>query len=261
VDGPGDHLGQPTDTCGQVADPADTPDMSGHTVETAARRVSSRLSGEGPALQLARRPQRATLAGQLLRHSLVTPEKKTLKRIEALRKDTFAAADTQPVFSSRFDHTGLRRAVDQHLAADRSLADALAGEPLALLAAALCDPTQASTAAATIVGRFLRAAGGIERSQNTPERVKAALQVLTDAVYDLDHATAPIPLAVRDVKIEKRDGGQQLVAILRHSADDVATVGVLRHTLQQAGYGDIDVRTERPVVVAPARPRSAATPW
>lgn len=228
--------------------------MSGHTAETAARpRVSSRLSGEGPALQLARRPQRATLAGQLLRHSLVTPEKRTLKRIEALRKDSFTSA--------AFNPQALRAVVDQHLAADRSLAEALAGEPLALLAAALCDPGQASTATATIVGRFLRAAGGIERSQITPERVKAALQVLTDAVYDLEHPTAPIPMAVRDVKIEKRDGGLQLVAILRHSADDVATVSVLRQTLQQAGYGDIDVRTERPVVVAAAKPRSAATHW
>ncbi len=227
--------------------------MSGDTAESTVRPRVSRVSGEAPAGHFARRPQRTTLAGQLLRHSLVTPEKRTLKRTEALRKDAFSR--------TVFDERALRSAIEQHLAADRSLAEGLAGEPLALLAAALCDPAQASTASATIVGRFLRAAGGIERSQITPERVKAALQVLTDAVYDLEHPTAPIAVAVRDVKIEKRDGGLQLVAMLRHSADDVATLAVLRHALQHAGYGDIDVRTERPAVVTTTKPRSAATTW
>jgi hypothetical protein len=183
---------------------------------------------------------RVTLASQLLRHSLVTPEKKTLKRLETVRREHFAGDG---------NGTALRAAVEAHLAADRSLAASLDADAMALLATALCDATQASSPAATIVGHFLRAAGGIERSLLTPERVKAALQVLTDAIYDLDRPTAPIPMAVRDAKIEKRDGGLQLVASLRHGADEFATLAVLQQALQRAGYGDIDVRAERPAIV------------
>jgi hypothetical protein len=213
--------------CGRVADPADTPDMSGHT---AAPPPPARARG--------------TLASQLLRHSLVAPEKKTLKRLEAVRREHFTGDGNA---------TALRGAVDAHLAADRSLAAALDADALALLATAMCDPMQASSPAATIVGHFLRAAGGIERSQLTPERVKAALQVLTDAIYDLEQPTAPIPMAVRGARIEKRDGGQQLVASLRHGADEHATLAVMQQALQQAGYGDIDVRAERPALVVSSR--------
>lgn len=229
--------------------PIRTPDHH----EPRAARVSSRLSGEGPPVTVPARvspPARpATLAGQLLRHALVAPEKKTLKRIEALRTAIVRGCDDRGHF---VDVDSAAVAIVSHLRADRGLDAALDAAAIATLSSALLDIDQRSTAAATIVGRFLRAAGGIERSAVTPERVKAALLVINDALYDFDNASAPIPAAVREVKVEKRDGGLQLVAQLRQGADDESVRAALSLELKNAGYGDIDIRTERPVVVVAA---------
>lgn len=233
--------------------------MSGHgsiSQPPRSARTSSRTSGEGPPVAVRRvtTSPRATLAGQLLRHSLVSPEKKTLKRIEAARGAALRG-------EQHLDDA--RAAIAAHLRADRGLASALDDEAFDQLTIALLDAAQLATAAATIVGRFLRAAGGIERSAVTPERVKAALVVVNDALYDLDHPNAPIPAAVREAKIERRDGGLQLIAWLRHGADDDVALAALKALLKNTGYGDIDVRTERslPPVTKPRVPSRPRAGW
>ena len=238
-----------------------TPSRTADRKEPRTARVSSRMSGEGPPVtgparvSLPKKP--VTLAGQLLRHALVSPEKKTLKRIEALRTAIVRGCDDRGHFVD-VDSAGI--AVLQHLRADRGLAAVLDADAMAVLAGSMLDVEQRATAAATIVGRYLRAAGGIERSALTPERVKSALLVINDALYDLDNAAAPIPAAIREVKVEKRDGGLQLVAQLRQGANEDTALAALRLELKNAGYGDIDIRTERAVavVVAP-RVRASAT--
>lgn len=243
----------------------DNDNMSGHTPPSRSprqARVSSRTSGEGPSITVAAvagsRASSTSLAGQLIRHNLVAPEKKTLKRIEALRTALARGVDDR---GFAVDLQGAPVTILQHLRADRGLAGALADDVLLLLAEALFDVTQRPTAAATIVGRFLRATGGIQHSAVTPERVKAALGVVNEAIYDLDHPHAPIPAAVREVKIEKRDGGLQLVATLRQGADDTSAITALRGALRTAGFADIDIRTERPVVVVAAPKARTSASW
>jgi hypothetical protein len=205
----------------------------------APKTPSNRQSPTGP---MVARPERHSLAGQLLRHSLVTPEKRTLKRIDAMRQSIARGVDDTGVAIDA-DSVGAR--VYDHLRQDRGLTGAVSADGFITLAGLLLDRAGLAQTAATVIGDFLRSAGGIERGRATPERVKAALAALNDALYDLDAPTAPIPSLVRDLQIEKRDGGLQVVAMVRVHADDAAALDALKLELRRAGYGDIDVRVER----------------
>lgn len=215
-------------------------------------RTTSMTSGEGTGIHdstapsarqraLVARPERRSLAGQLLRHSFVTPEKRTLKRIDALRQAVQAAMNG----GADVDVGAVGARIYDHLRQDRGLSVAVSDAGFVTLAEHLLQRARLGQTAASVVGDFLRGAGGIERGRATTERVKAALAALNDALYDLDHPKAPIPSLVRDLQVEKRDGGLQLVAVLRqHAADDEALVA-LRRELDRTGYSDIDVRVHR----------------
>jgi alkylhydroperoxidase family enzyme len=218
-------------------------------VEPRAARVSSRTSGEGAPVRPSAPPVRPRPAtSSLLRHNLTAPEKRTLKRIEATRRALRAGVDDDGAAVTQA--AALVRVVDL-LRADRGVADHLGGDAAVRLAGRLLDPVRASVAAAAIIGDWLREVGGIERGTVTADRVKLALAVLQDALFNHEDPNAPIAAWVRDVKIEKRDGGLQLLAALRVGADEGALLQALRSTLADAGYGDVVVR---------ATPAGAARP-
>jgi hypothetical protein len=241
-----------------------TPTAAVRFHEPRLARVGSRTSGEGAPVTAAPARQRALVtarerrspAGQLLRHNLITPEKRTLKRIDALRRQLKTGVDDRGAVA---DVAAVPLRVLELLLTDRGLAGAVAEEAIAALACRLVEPARLTDSAATVVGDYLRAIGAIERSTATPERVKAAVAVLCDVLYDLDHPTAPIPSLVRDVKAERRDGGLQIVAILRGHADEDAALAALRAVLAPAGYADIDLRVERPTPPTSRRADAAAT--
>jgi hypothetical protein len=213
-------------------------------VEPRTARVSSRTSGEGAPVRPSTppaRPRPATATAQLLRHNLVSPEKKTLKRIEGIRRDLRAGSDEDGVTIN--ETVALARIVE-HLRADRGIAGQVTAEGFVGLGRRLVDPTRASSSAAAIVGDWLREIGGIERGTVTPDRIKRALAILQDALYAHDDIHAPIPASVRDVKLEKRDGGLQILAALRIGADEAVVIAALRQTLDRAGYVDVVVRAQ-----------------
>lgn len=191
--------------------------------------------------------ERRSTAGQLLRHNLITPEKRTLKRIDVLRRALWSGRDDRGEVVEALVVAGR---IHEQLQQDRGLAGAVAPEAIATLARHLCDLARARETAAAVLGVYLREIGGIERSAATPERVKAALTTLSDALYDLDHPHAAVPSHVRDLKVERRDGGLQIVAILRQSAHEDAALAALRAELVRCGFGDIDLRTEKAAPVA-----------
>jgi hypothetical protein len=224
------------------------------TVEPRTARVSSRTSGEGapvrPSAPPSAPPARSRPAtSTLLRHNLTAPEKRTLKRIEAVRRALRAGVDDDgaPVT----DASALSRVADL-LRADRGLADHVAGDTPVQLARRLLDPARTATAAATVVGDWLREVGGIERGTVTADRIKLALAVLQDALFDHRDPEATIAAWVRDVKIEKRDGGLQLLAALRVGADEAAVTAALRRELDRAGHGDVVLRAA-PATVSSSR--------
>ncbi|MBM4282321.1 MAG: hypothetical protein FJ137_16720 [Deltaproteobacteria bacterium] len=215
--------------------------------EPRTARVSSRTSGEGAPVRPSAppaRPRLASAAAQLLRHNITSPEQRTLKRIEAIRSALRASIDDDGLAMSAA--IALVR-VTELLRADRGLAKVLTADGAVALAQRLVDSAP-HAAAATLVGDWLRETGGIERGTVTPERIKQALSTLQDAVYDHDHAHSPIPSWVRDVKIEKRDGGLQLFAALRAGAAEDVVVTALRRELDRAGYADVVVRAKPAVV-------------
>ena len=216
-----------------------------NAVEPRTARAGSRTSGEGSAVRQARQqavraPVRQTATAQLLRHNLTAPEKKTLKRIEALRRALHAGVhdDGMPI-----DRDSLGARIFDHLRIDRGLAGNVPADDYAVLAGRLLDPDRSAVPAATVVGDYLREVGATERGSATPERVKRALQILNDALYDHDRAQAPIPSAVRELKLEKRDGGLQIVAHLRVGATEATALDALTFELSRAGFADIMVRT------------------
>lgn len=224
-------------------------------VEPRTARVSSRISGEGAPVRPSAppaRPRPATAAAQLLRHNITAPEKKTLKRIEAIRRDLRAGVDEDGVV---VDAAAAQAKIAEHLRLDRGIAGHVDADGCAALAARMAEPARWPVAAATMVGDWLREVGGIERGTVTHDRIKLALSTLQDALYDHDNVHSPIPAWVRDVKVEKRDGGLQILAALRVGADEVGVTAALRHELDRAGFGDIVLRAQPAMVQAAPRAR------
>lgn len=202
-----------------------------------------RSSGDGPAARSASTappivPPRPGQLQRFLRHRLTSPEKRTVKRIEALRNQLFSG--TSP--PSR----DLARArILSMLREDRGLAEGLAGpEAYEHLAAWLADETLAGRQAAEIVGLFLREVGAMERPELSAPRVKAALRVLNEALFGDDQAGS-LAVGIREFGLEKRDGGLQVVAHLRATADEAAVLEAARRVLHERGYPDVDVRGVR----------------
>jgi hypothetical protein len=88
---------------------------------------------------------------------------------------------------------------------------------------------------------YLREAGALERPDLSAPRVKAALRVLNEVLYG-DEQDSVIPQGVRELRLEKRDGGLQIVGVLRSGADEVKVRAACQKTLKAAEYGDVDVR-------------------
>jgi hypothetical protein len=227
-------------------------------VEPRTARVSSRTSGEGAPVRPSAppaRPRPATAAAQLLRHNITAPEKKTLKRIEAIRRALRAGVDEDGVIVTE---AAAAAKITEHLRLDRGIAGHIDDDGCTSLAARMVDPARFAVAAATMVGDCLREVGGIERGTVTPDRVKLALSTLQDALYDHDNVNSPIPAWVRDVKIEKRDGGLQILAALRVGADEASVTAALRRELDRVGYADVVVRAQLPVAAPTTAPRARA---
>jgi hypothetical protein len=225
-------------------------------VEPRNARVSSRISGEGAPVRPSAppaRPRPATAAAQLLRHNITAPEKKTLKRIEAIRRDLRTGVDEDGVVV--VEAVAMAK-IAEHLRLDRGIAGHVDAAGIATLARRMVESARWSVAAATMVGDWLREVGGIERGTVTPDRIKVALSTLQDALYDHDNVHSPIAAWVRDVKIEKRDGGLQIFAALRVGADEADVAQALRRELDRAGYADIVVRAQP--AIAPTAPRARA---
>ena len=202
-----------------------------------------RTSGDGPAARSAQvlpaaAPARPGQLQRFLRHRLTSPEKRTVKRIEALRTELFAG--TSPP-SADLAHAKILSMLRE----DRGLAGGLDNaDAYQLLANWLVDETLAGRAAAEIVGLFLREVGAMERPELSAPRVKAALRVLNEVLFGDDQAGA-LAVGVREFGLEKRDGGLQVVAHLRTTADEAGVLEAARTVLRERGYPDVDLRAVR----------------
>lgn len=202
-----------------------------------------RTSGDGPAARTAPvlpavAPQRPGQLQRFLRHRLTSPEKRTVKRIEALRNELFAGTSPPSVDLARAKILSMLRD-------DRGLAEGL-DRPDAYehLAGWLVDETLSGRQAAEIVGLFLREVGAMERPELSAPRVKAALRVLNEVLFGDDQAGV-LAVGVREFGLEKRDGGLQVVAHLRTTADEAGVLEAARRALRERGYPDVDVRAVR----------------
>lgn len=212
------------------------------TAPTSIRRVS----GEGVPLRASmgaiaadvrdQAAERASKTPRLLRHRLTAPEKRTIKRIQAQRVELFgAASELRPAPEAT------RTRLLQILREDRGLAQGLEASAYDTLVEWLVDESQAPRSAADVVGEFLREVGAMERPELSAPRVKSALRVLNDALY-AEPQTGPITAGVREFRLEKRDGGLQVVALLRNGAHDDAVARACRAALARHDLADIDVR-------------------
>jgi hypothetical protein len=203
-----------------------------------ARRVPQpgRISQDGPPVQEQKHvEERAGKVHRLLRHRLTSPEKRTVKRIEAQRSELFGGSAPPSV-------DVVRARILAQLRDDRGLKQGIqSAEAYALLSQWLVDESLCGRAAAEIIGLFLREVGAMERPELSAPRVKAALRVVNEVLFG-DDQDAPIPLGVREFRLEKRDGGLQIVAHLRAGADEASVAASCRKVLDAAGYKDVDVR-------------------
>ncbi len=205
-----------------------------------------RTSGDGPAARSAAvlptpAPARPGQLQRFLRHRLTSPEKRTVKRIEALRTELFAGTSPPSPDLARAKILSMLRE-------DRGLASGLDGaDAYHHLASWLVDETLAGRQAAEIVGLYLREVGAMERPELSAPRVKAALRVLNEVLFGDDQAGA-LAVGVREFGLEKRDGGLQIVAHLRTTANEAAVLEAARVVLRERGYPDVDLRgVHRPV--------------
>jgi hypothetical protein len=208
--------------------------------------VGRRISGEGAALRTPPQtvtPVRADHAAdrsgkvqRLLRHRLTSPEKRTVKRIQAQRAEYFEPLGERPSLDL------VRAKVLQMLRDDRGLQQGgLNADAYELLAGWLVDDALSGRPAAEIVGLFLREVGAMERPELSAPRVKSALRALNEVLYG-DAQDGPIPLGVREFRLEKRDGGLQIVGILRNGADEARVRAACQRALVDANLRDVDVR-------------------
>ena len=172
---------------------------------------------------------------RLLGHALTTPQKRTLKRIEALRGG---------LFDGGFMSEEVRTRVVSLLFDDRELRSAISRNALEELADVLLDPTLAGQTTADLVGAYLRDLGAMQRPELSAPRVKSALRALNDVLFG-DNQGHVIAAGVREFKLEKRDGGLQIVAVLRKTASFDGVRAATHDVLKAAGLGDVDVRIER----------------
>lgn len=171
---------------------------------------------------------------RLLRHKLTSPEKRTVKRIQAQRAEYFAAEE-RPSLDL------VKSRILQMLRDDRGLKEGLQdAEAYEMLTKWLVDDTLSGRTAAEIVGLFLREVGAMERPELSAPRVKAALRLLNEVLYGVDQSSA-IPQGIREFRLEKRDGGLQVVGVLRTGADEMSVRKACAKALAN-GYGDVDVR-------------------
>lgn len=204
-----------------------------------------RVSGEGAPLRTPTAAQpvaraqehaadRQVRMNKLLRHKLTSPEKRTVKRIQAQRVEYFGA-EQRPSLDI------VKSRILQMLRDDRGLKAGLNdAEAYEMLTKWLVDDTLSGRTAAEIVGLFLREVGAMERPELSAPKVKAALRVLNELLYGTEQGS-PIPSGIREFRLEKRDGGLQIVGVMRTGADEA----VVRKACQKAlanGYADVDVR-------------------
>lgn len=202
-----------------------------------------RTSGDGPATRSAAvlpalAPARPGQLQRFLRHRLTSPEKRTVKRIEALRNELFAGTSPPSLDLARSKILTMLRE-------DRGLAEGLDRvEAYELLAGWLVDETLSGRQAAEIVGLYLREVGAMERPLLSAPRVKAALRMLNEVLFGDDQGGV-LTVGVREFALEKRDGGLQVVALLRTSADEAGVLDAAKKILRERGYSDVDVRAVR----------------
>jgi hypothetical protein len=187
------------------------------------------ISGGGVVVQSAPsgRTQEAVKSAPLLRHPLTSPEKRTLKRIDALR------AHTTPTTAA---------AILGHLRADRGLQDALQSLDVPSMVAELLRPSQAGLSAAAIISTYLRASGALQRAPFGTEHVKRAMVVLSDAIYAPHRDQDLLPRSVREIELERRDGGIQLKVTLRQHADQADALAAMRRVLRLHDLPEVDIR-------------------
>ncbi len=199
----------------------------------------AKTSGDGPAIRPppVAQPAAPVVAPvhRLLRHRLTSPEKRTVKRIQATRVELFTALE-------RPSQDLVRSRILQMLREDRGLQQGLpSAESYDILAGWLTDDALSGRTAAELVGLFLREIGAMERPELSAPRVKAALRVLNEVLYG-DQQDGAIPQGVRELRLEKRDGGLQIVGVLRAGADESRVRQACREALRASSYPDVDVR-------------------
>jgi hypothetical protein len=216
-------------------------------LRTPSTPAARRHSGEGAAV---RAPSAASVRAQehaaeragkvqkLLRHRLTAPEKRTVKRIQAQRAEWLRPADPAARPSSDL----VRARILQMLREDRGLTQGLHHpDSYDVLATWLVDEALSGRTAAEIIGLFLREVGAMERPEHSAPRVKTALRLLNEVLYG-DVQSGPVPQGVREFRLEKRDGGLQIVGLLRVGADEERVRAACAAVLAFARHGDVDVR-------------------
>jgi hypothetical protein len=171
---------------------------------------------------------------RLLGHAITSPQKRTIKRIEALRGGLFDGGFVAEEVLAR---------IVSLLEDDREMRVSVSPRKLKLLAEVLVDATFAEHTTADVVGAFLRKLGAMQRPELNAPRVKQALRVLNEVLFS-DEQDGPVASGVREFKLEKRDGGLQIVAVLRRGASFEDVRAHAAHVLQAASLQDIDIRIE-----------------
>jgi hypothetical protein len=188
------------------------------------------ISGGGAVIQNAPSGRTHEQKPVLLRHRLTSPEKRTLKRIEALRATLPEHAASTAV------------AIANHLRADRGLQGAVQESDIHTMVAELINTNQTMLAAATIISNHLRGAGALQRAAFGTEDVKRAMVVLSDAIYAPHGEHDLLPRSVREVELERRDGGVQLKVTLRQHADQTVALAAMRRVLRLHNLPAVDIR-------------------
>jgi hypothetical protein len=204
-----------------------------HTRRTPQSRMPGEVSNPRPRPRDPSNPR--PRPHRLLGHALTSPQKRTLKRIEALRGG---------LFDGGFLIDEVRTRVTSLLFDDRELRSAITRNALEELTDILLDPTLGGQTTADLVGAFLRDLGAMQRPELSAPRVKNALRALNDVLFGDDQSHV-IAKGVREFKLEKRDGGLQIVAVLRKTASFDGIRAAADAVLKAEGLKEIDVRIER----------------